>query len=127
MAIAGKDGNVTLGSSEVASIKTWKVDPEFDMLETTALGDDWKSFISGLAGWSASAEGDYVINSDTSGQTSLQTSFLAGTSVSLKLYVNATNYYSGTAFISKMPVETPVGETVTVSLEFQGTGALSYN
>ena len=83
-------------------------------------------FIAGLKEWSASAEGAYNVHTDTNGQTALQNAFLNGTDVDLKLYVNNTNYYSGQAIISSLSVEDPVDDVVSISIEFQGNGALAY-
>ena len=126
MAIAGKDGKVMIGINAVADIKSWSLDISHDMLEDTAMGDSSKTFISGLLESSATADGTWVISTDTNGQTALQTAFLAGTSVSIKLHVDTTHYYSGTAYISSLSVENDVADLVTVSLEFQGSGAISY-
>lgn len=125
-AIAGKGGKVVNDSNDVANIASWDLDISVDMQDVTALGDSWKENISGLKEWSASAEGHWDVASDTNGQTAFQTSFLAGTAVTLKLYVNSTNYYSGSAFISNMSVSDPVDGKVDVSFEFTGNGALSY-
>ena len=127
MAIAGKSGKLNLGTNMVTDIKNWSLDLGADTLDVTALGDDWKKFVSGLKEWSASAEGSFAIHSDATGQAALQTAFLNGDEVELKLYVNAVNYYSGTAFISGLSVEDPVDDAVSVSFEFQGTGPLTYN
>ena len=127
MAIAGKSGKLELGSSNVVDISSWSLELGTDTLEVTALGDDWKKFIAGLKEWSASAEGFFSVHTDTAGQKALQDAFLNGTEVALKLKVNATNYYSGNAYISGLSVEDPVDDTVSISFEFQGTGALSYN
>lgn len=126
MALAGKGGKVSIGANTVADIQTWSLDAAFETLEKTALLDTWKSFVSGLGEWSVSAEGSWVIATDTNGQTSLQTSFLAGTSLTLRLYVDGTNYYSGTVFITGLSVEDAVDGLVTASFEFQGSGTLSY-
>ena len=127
MAIAGKSGKLELGSSNVVDISSWSLELGTDTLEVTVLGDDWKKFIAGLKEWSASAEGFFSVHTDTTGQKALQDAFLNGTEVALKLKVNATNYYSGNAYISGLSVEDPVDDTVSISFEFQGTGALSYN
>ena len=71
MAIAGKSGKVTIGSDDpatVVGIKNWSLELSLDTLETTALGDDWKNYITGLKEWSASSEGDYEVGTDTDGQ-----------------------------------------------------------
>ncbi|MEA1961279.1 MAG: phage tail tube protein [Bacillota bacterium] len=127
MAIAGKSGKLSLGDNTVSDIKDWSLDLGADTIDVTALGDEWKNYIAGLKEWSASAEGSFAIHTDTNGQAALQTAFLNGSEVALKLYLNATNYYSGSAYISSLSVEDPVDDAVNVSFEFQGTGALSYN
>lgn len=127
MALAGKGGKVMINTNEVADIKTWSLDIGADNLDDTALGDSWKTFIQGLKEWSATAEGNWVISTDTNGQKAIQDAYLAGNTVTLKLYVNSTNYYTGTALISSISVETGVEDLVTVSFEFQGSGAISYS
>jgi len=127
MAIAGKSGKLGLDASTVVDVSSWSLELGADTLEVTALGDDWKRFIAGLKEWSASAEGFYSVHSDATGQKSLQDAYLGSTEVSLKLYVSATNYYSGNAYISGLSVEDPVDDTVSISFEFQGTGPLTYN
>lgn len=129
MAIAGKNGKVVLGSSssgKVVGIKNWSLELSLDTLETTALGDDWKKYISGLKEWTASSEGDYGVPTDTTGQQALQTAFLNGEVVTLKLYVDDKNYYTGEAFISSLSIEDPVDDVVSISIEFTGNGALSF-
>lgn len=127
MAIAGKGGKLGLGAAVVSDISSWSLDLGLDTLDVTSFGDEWKKFISGLKEWSASAEGFFSIHTDTDGQKALQDAFLAGTEVTLKLNVNNTNFYSGSAYITGLSVEDPVDDTVSVSFEFQGTGALTYN
>lgn len=127
MALAGKNGSLRIGTETVTRIQNWSLDLNLDTYETTALGDDWKEFISGLKEWSASAEGKWNIVNDAAGQKALQDAYLAGNSVTLRLYVNATKYYEGTAFISSLGMEDPVDDVVSISMEFQGSGALTYN
>jgi len=124
---AGKKGKVMLGVNAVSALNNWSLELGLDTLETTAFGDEWKNFIAGLKEWSASAEGAYNVHTDTDGQAALQNAFLNGTEVDLKLYVNSTNYYGGQAIISSLSVEDPVDDIVTISIEFQGNGALAYS
>jgi len=42
------------------------------------------------------------------------------------MYVDATNYYQGDAYISSLSIEDPVDDVVSISIEFTGTGALSF-
>lgn len=64
---------------------------------------------------------------DTQGQAALQDAYLAGTTVTVKLYVDGTNYYQGTAYISSLSIEDPVDDVVSISLELTGTGELSFH
>ena len=130
MAVAGKNGKVIIGESgnqKVAAIKNWSLELSLETLDTTALGDDWKNYITGLKEWTASSEGDYEVPTDTQGQAALQDAYLAGTTVTVKLYVDGTNYYQGTAYISSLSIEDPVDDVVSISLELTGTGELSFH
>lgn len=129
MAVAGKNGKVVIGESatkKVVGIKNWSLELSLDTLETTALGDDWKNYITGLKEWSASSEGDYEVPVNADGQQALQDAFLNGTTVTVKLYVDGTNYYKGEAFINSLSIEDPVDDVVSISIEFTGTGALTF-
>ena len=90
-------------------------------------GDDWKNYITGLKEWTASSEGDYEVPTDTQGQAALQEAYLAGTTVTVKLYVDNSNYYQGTAYISSLSIEDPVDDVVSISLELTGTDELSFH
>ncbi|NTW70678.1 MAG: hypothetical protein HGA49_00335 [Eubacteriaceae bacterium] len=127
MAIAGKSGKLGLGANTVVDVSSWSLELGADTVDVTALGDEWKKFIAGLKEWSASAEGFYSVHTDVTGQKALQDAYLNCSEVALKMYVNATNYYSGGAYISGLSVEDPVDDTVSISFEFQGTGPLAYN
>ena len=129
MAVAGKNGKVVIGaegSQKVVGIKNWSLELSLDTLETTALGDDRKNYITGLKEWSASSEGDYEVPVDTEGQAALQDAFLNGTTVTLKLFVDGKNYYTGEAYINSLSIEDPVDDVVSISIECTGTGALSF-
>lgn len=128
MAIAGKNGKVIIGdeTNKVIGLKSWSLELSLDTLETTALGDDWKKYITGLKEWTASCEGDYEVTTKNSTQETLQTAFLNGTSVTLKMYVDDNNYYTGEAIINSLSVEDPVDDVVSISLEFTGNGVLSF-
>lgn len=127
MALAGKYGKICIGGTkQVASIKSWSLELSLDTLETTALGEEWKSYIAGLKEWSASCEGDYAVSTDATGQNALQEAYLNGTVVEVQLYVDENNYYQGEAFISSLSVEDPVDDVVSISVEFTGNGKLSF-
>lgn len=126
-AIAGKDGLAKLGANTITQVQSWSLDITQDLLDSHALGDEWKEVIEGLNDWTASIEFSWDIPNDANGQTALQTALLNGTSVTLDLYTNASNYYEGTAYVSSFSIETPVDGKVSGSMELKGSGALTYN
>ena len=125
-AIHGLSGSVKIGATSVASIDSWRVDINRDVADATNFGSNgWKESIAGLKGWGGSLSGSFDMG-DTNGQLALQNALLNGTTVALKLYVDATHYYSGNAYITKIGADTPVSDKVKASFDFQGTGALAY-
>lgn len=129
MAIAGKSGKLVIGTATpvtVVGIKNWSLDLSLDTLETTALGDDWKNYITGLKEWSASAEGDFNVSTDETGQAALQKAFLEGTEVEASFYVDETHFYGGKAIINSLSIEDPVDDVVSISIEFTGNGEISF-
>lgn len=130
MAIAGKKGKVAIGTTEpstIVGIKNWSIDLSLDTLETTALGDDWKSYITGKKEWTASAEGDFNIITDTAGQQALQDAYLNGTAIDAQFYVDDTHFYGGSAIINSLSIEDPVDDVVSISIEFTGNGEITFN
>ena len=124
--LIGYAGKVYISSNAVAELKNWKMDLGADMADVTSFSvTGWKSFIAGLKEWSGSAEGNFDMT-DTNGQLALQNALIAGTSITLKLYVDGTHYYSGTAFVKKLAPEAAVDGVVTVAFDFQGSGAVTY-
>jgi len=129
MAIAGKNGKVCLGTSKIIGIKNWSLSLSVSTLDTTSLGDDWKSYILGLKEWTATSDGDYTITSVDSNedvQNGLQSAYLTGTTVILRLYVDEKHYYSGAAVITSLSIDDPVADVVGISIGFTGCGALTF-
>ncbi|MFI3162892.1 MAG: phage tail tube protein [Bacillota bacterium] len=95
-------------------------------METTTLGDDWKNYIAGLKEWSASADGNFEIAVDKEGQEALQNAFLEGTTVKVYLYVDGVHAYVGDAYVSSLSIEDPVDDIVSVSIDFTGSGEITF-
>lgn len=127
MATAGKNGAFIIGTTNVASIKSWKLDVNSDMKETTNFGSNgWKEFLANVKDWSGNVEGDWNVSADTNGQQALQAALLGGTTVSAVFSVDGTHKYTGTAYIKKISVQEQVADVVKFTADIQGTGALSF-
>jgi len=125
-ALAGKAGKVILTAATIVNVNSWSVDISIDLADITSLGDSWKEQLPTLKEWSGTIECHFD-PADTTGQNALRTAALAGTQVALQFYVDGTYYYSGNAYIASQGVETPVDDKVSISFEFTGDGALTYN
>ena len=134
MAIAGKNGKLVIGgegvTSKVIGIKDWSLSLSIATLDDTELGNDWKKYILGLKEWTASSSGNYaVFETAGEGETNqevLQDAYLNGTKLTVKLYVDATHYYTGQALITSLSIDDTVEDVVSISIEFTGCGALSF-
>lgn len=125
-ALAGDNAKVVIGSAEPVLLNNWEVTPGAKDLDTTSFGDGWETNIMGLKNWTAKVMGHFDY-SDTTGQKALVDAFIAGTSVTLKLYTDSTKYCSGSAFVTSLPIKAPVDGLVDVEIDFKGSGQLDFS
>lgn len=125
-AVAGKSGNFKIGTNLVADLKSWKLDIQQDLKETTNFSSNgWKEQQPTIKSWSGSVDGDWNM-ADTTGQKALQDAQLGGTTVSAVFGPNGTNTYTGNAFIKKISIQTQVDDIVKFTADIEGTGPLVY-
>ena len=124
--LAGKDGEVLLSSVKIAYIDNFSLSIEAGTAETSQLGDQWREYIGTAKGWSGSFSGtfDYADASPKSIVDNL-ISGNASTSVTLKFKVSASLTLTGTAWISNGTIGGSHGDKITISFNFQGSGALA--
>ena len=90
----GKDCKVTLGSDTIVGMGTWSVSGiTADQLESSAFGDNWKTYEFGMKdGGTISFNGLYD-PADTTGQEELMQANIENTDITtLRLYVDNTSY-----------------------------------
>jgi predicted secreted protein len=124
-AIAGFNGSVSQGTNTVANVQSWELPLAAGMYDVSVMGTSWQQYIPGLNGAKGKISG-FFDTTDTNGQVALLNAELNGTLMTLKLYVSATHYFSGSAYISDVDVKTPVNAPVTADFSAQFTGAISY-
>jgi len=121
--IAGKGGSATwAGTGGVGTeITSWSLDATADAIDVTnmASASDWREFLGGLKGWTASVE----VNWDAGDTTMLGGLGVIGDLV--LIMAGTTNLY-GTAFCTGVSFSTPMEDKVTVTHTFQGSAALAY-
>ena len=130
--IHGKNAMIYLGDGAggaaalVSEQNSYSIEHDFDLADTSELGDTWKTAVKGLMGWSGSFEGNF--------DTASNALFNAATGASLSnfyLYPNrssATQYYYGTCWVKLGSViEGGTTDKAKSSVEVTGDGALSKN
>lgn len=133
----GRDGQMLLGSTQLAKVTNWALESAVEMLETTTLGDNLRNFTPGLQAFNGTATllyyKDAAGNVDAS--TLLQKLIRTGTggvtsadlvTMNLRLADGASNRdITFNAYITSAAIGASVGEVVSAQISFQVTGALT--
>ncbi len=122
MALAGKNGKVTWDTDDY-NVVDWKLDLKTDMIDTSMSGSDWKTFLDGQTGVTGSLT---VRVDDTAYGDLIAASLPPLSTATIKFYIDATHYFSGTAYLSGLSPSLTASGSVDCAFEVQVTGALSY-
>ena len=133
--ITGNDGQLVVGSTTVAALRNFSVEFKKDTIETTAMGNDAKTYIDGLSSWSGSADVWFDTATDglastAAGVFNLTTSTVGADPVIAKFYVKqdastADIAYTGTCVVTGYSVKSKHDGLVEASISFQGSGKLN--
>lgn len=124
------DASVVINGTDLSDhVRQVTLSVQADELDDTAMGDTFRSRIGGLKDWSVSLE----FNSDFAASEVDATLWpLLGTVTTITIKptsgsVSATNpSYSGSVLVSQVnPIGGSVGDLATVSVTWQGAGALT--
>lgn len=124
-AISGTAGSVVYvsgGTPVIDELTEWSLSIANDTVETTAWGDTWKEFLPLIPGATGSFSGNH---SHGSVQLGLGTALATGTLVGLKLYLNATQGYSGSAYLTGQNPATSITGKADTSYDFTMSGAVT--
>ncbi|MFZ9620414.1 MAG: hypothetical protein ACO289_04370 [Prochlorococcaceae cyanobacterium] len=136
-AYTGRDGQLLLGSDTLVKVTSWALQADVELLETTSLGDNLRSFTPGVQSFSGSASLIYYKADDGSIDASdlLRKLVKTGTSgvtaadaVTLTLRLadgSDLNDVALSAYITTASIGASVGEIVSAQISFQATGALT--
>jgi predicted secreted protein len=133
--LTGNNGAVSINSVNVASVRNFSVEIAADTIETTTMGTDVRTYVSGLSQFSGSADIYFdAADFDTYESTFNPTAGLVGASgVAVKLYIQE-NYastsdyaFTGNVIVTGYTVNSSFDGMVEASISFQGTGATTYS
>ena len=135
-AYTGRDGKLQLSAVDQVKVTSWSLSANLDLLDTTSLSDNIRSYTPGIQSFAGSASLIYykkddgtndasallrkLVKTGTTGVSSSDTAILT-----LRL-VDGTSFNDVklTTYITGVEVTTSVGDIVTASINFQATGAL---
>ena len=91
----GHLGKVTLGASTIVAMGTWSMSGiTADQMESSAFGDNWKTYEFGMKDGGQISFNGFLDPADSTGQRALQKANIDNTDLtSLRLYVDNTSYY----------------------------------
>lgn len=129
--ITGKDAYFKMKAGEasaataVSYINNFSLTINSASVDISSLGTIWKEFQGDLKDWSVSASGILDMN-DTAQAALYAMLFGSGTVSEVELHMGAgtVKEYVGNAVLTSISESASVGSAVSVSYNFQGTGAL---
>lgn len=127
-AAMGKDGFISLDgtTTKPAYVDSWALTGGIGTAEVTAYGDSAKAFVPTIREWSVTCAG--ALDRSDAKQLAVLNDFestASSTTMTLRLY-DSTSYWEGTGLITGETINSAVGDKVSFTFNFQGTGNLSY-
>ena len=121
-----KVGKLDVNGSDMGELDNMSLNITIDTADITEIGTTWAAAIALGKSWNVSGTAKYD-PADTV-QAALQQEFIAGDGdlASIKVYEDATKYYSGAAIITAFNITKAVGAVDVLAITLMGTGALSY-
>jgi predicted secreted protein len=134
--LTGNNGAISINGISVLAVRNFSIEMTADTIETTTMGVDVRTYLTGMSSFSGSADvyfdsSDY----DTNESTFNPTAGLVGASgVAGKFYVlldaagsNVDQAFTGSIIVTGYTVTASMDGMVEASISFQGTGATTYS
>ena len=128
--IAGKANRVrvstTVGGTYnvVAGLRQGSIEINGASLDDSEFGVDWMQRLQGLKDFKISMSGSYRPD-DTTGQVAIQSALLNDSDLFARVLPDGANGFQGQVKATKFSVEPAVDGVVPVSIEMEGTGAVT--
>jgi len=136
--LTGNNGVVKLDASvggavaTIAAVRNFSIELTRDTIETTTMGVDVRTYLTGLSSWSGSAD-IYFDPAATTGTIAVHsvlnpTSGTVGqATLTVELYLADTaGKFSGEVIVTGFTVNSTMDGMVEASISFQGSGACTY-
>lgn len=120
----GSEGLIKVGSNTVAEVRSYSLEESSDTVESTSMGDSYRSFEASLLSYSGTVD-CFWDETDTDGQVALD----PGNSVTLVWYPEGADsgdtYYTGTVIVTGKSISGSFDGIVEASISVQGTGGIT--
>jgi glutamate dehydrogenase/leucine dehydrogenase len=138
--LTGNNGAISINGIAVLAVRNFSIEMTRDTIETSVMGTQVRTYVSGLSSFSGSADVYFDPDTATTGFDAAETTFnptagLVGASgVTGKFYVlldasgsNADQAFTGTIIVTGYTVNSSMDGMVEASISFQGSGAVAYS
>jgi hypothetical protein len=119
----GSEGTLKVGANTIGEIRSFSISESADTLEDTSMGDVARTYKSSLTTFTGSV--DVFWDELDAGQVAM----VVGASVTFSAYPEGATagdkYYTGTAIVTGLTVNSSFDGMVEASITLQGTGALT--
>ena len=128
--LAGKLNRAKVGTTSggtfytVAGVKQSPLELDGAVIDDSEFGVDWQQKLQGLKNFKVSLSGSYR-PSDTNGQVAIRSAFINGTELWVQILPDGSNGFKGQVIVTKFAVEPSVDGMSSVSIELEGTGAIT--
>ena len=119
-------GKIDVNGTSLASLENGGINITLEAGEVTSIGDTWRKIVGLGKSWTITET--VKSNPLDSAQAACRTEFTTGNGkiTSLEAYFDATNYCSGSCYLTGFVFTKSTGAVDTVALTFEGTGAIHY-
>jgi hypothetical protein len=119
----GSEGTLKVGANTIGEIRSFSISESADTLEDTSMGDVARTYKSSLTTFTGSV--DVFWDEADSGQMAMT----VGASITFSAYPEGATagdkYYTGTAIVTGLTINSSFDGMVEASMTLQGTGALT--
>jgi hypothetical protein len=138
--LTGNNGAISINGIAVLAVRNFSIEMTRDTIETSVMGTDVRTYVSGMSSFSGSADVYFDPDTATTGFDAAETTFnptagLVGASgVTGKFYIeldatgtNVDEAFTGTIIVTGYTVTSSMDGMVEASISFQGSGAVAYS
>lgn len=120
----GLTASIKIGTDVLGYISGVDLTLEKDIIDILSFGSMYKEKVPAIKDWSMSIDGTCALAANGT-QEDLYNAFEDGTALTFGIYLDSTNYFEGTGYVSSFNISTSPDDKINLSAEVAGSGALT--